>query len=80
MTPIDPVAMARRDLQKSLPKRFYKEARAGERDGAYALLLDGRPAKTPGRNAFAAPTLAAAEALAEEWERQADLIDPPKCR
>ena len=76
VTPIDPVAMARRDLQKSLPKRFYKEASAGERDGAFALLLDGRPAKTPGRNAFAAPTLAAAEALAEEWGRQAELIDP----
>ncbi len=25
--PIDPVAMARRDMNKALPKRFYKEAR-----------------------------------------------------
>jgi chaperone required for assembly of F1-ATPase len=74
--PIDPIAMARRDQQKALPKRFYKEAAAAERDGAYALLLDGRPAKTPGRNAFAAPTLAAAEALAQEWARQAEFIDP----
>jgi chaperone required for assembly of F1-ATPase len=76
VAPIDPVAMARRDLQKSLPKRFYKEASAAARGGAFALLLDGRPAKTPGRNAFAAPTLAAAQALADEWARQEEFIDP----
>jgi chaperone required for assembly of F1-ATPase len=76
LAPIDPVAMARRDQQRALPKRFYKEASAAARDGAFALLLDGRPAKTPGRNAFAAPTLAAAEALAEEWARQEEFIDP----
>ncbi|MGA2637979.1 ATP12 family chaperone protein [Methylocella sp.] len=76
VAPIDPIAMARRDLQKALPKRFYKEAAAAERDGTYALLLDGRPAKTPGRNAFAAPTLEAAQALAQEWARQAEFIDP----
>ncbi|MGB8899649.1 MAG: ATP12 family protein, partial [Methylocella sp.] len=29
----DPIAMARRDLNKALPRRFYKEASAGERDG-----------------------------------------------
>jgi chaperone required for assembly of F1-ATPase len=74
--PIDPVAMARRDLQKSLPKRFYKEATAEARDGAFALLLDGRPAKTPGRNPLALPTLAAAQAVAAEWSRQAEVIDP----
>jgi len=76
LAPIDPIAMARRDQQKSLPKRFYKEATAEERDGAFALLLDGRPAKTPGRNALAAPTLAAAQALAAEWNRQGEFIDP----
>jgi chaperone required for assembly of F1-ATPase len=74
--PIDPIAMARRDLQKALPKRFYKEARAAERDGAFALLLDGRPARTPSRNALALPSLAAAQALGAEWARQDDLIDP----
>lgn len=73
---IDPIAMARRDLQKTLPKRFYKEARAAERNGAFALLLDGRAAKTPTRNVLALPTLAAAQALAEEWARQDQFIDP----
>jgi chaperone required for assembly of F1-ATPase len=74
--PIDPLAMARRDLQKSLPKRFYKEASAEPLDGAFALLLDGRPAKTPAKNRLAAPTLAAAQDLAAEWARQEELIDP----
>jgi chaperone required for assembly of F1-ATPase len=73
---VDPVAMARRDLQKTLPKRFYKEASAAERDGAFALLLDGRPARTPTRNALALPSRAAGEALAAEWARQDGLIDP----
>ena len=46
---IDPVAMARRDLRKALPKRFYKSATAQWRDGAFVLTLDGKPARTPGR-------------------------------
>lgn len=74
--PIDPLAMARRDLQKSLPRRFYKEASAEPRDGAFALLLDGRPAKTPAKNPLAAPTLAAAQDLAAEWARQTEVIEP----
>ena len=31
---IDPVAMARRDQKKALPKRFYKEATSEWREGA----------------------------------------------
>ena len=73
---IDPVEMARRDLKKSLPKRFYKQAHFELREGAYALLLDGRPAQTPGRNRIALPTEAAARLVADEWQAQAELIDP----
>ena len=40
----DPIAMARRDLNKALPRRFYKEAVADERKGSFVLLLDGRTA------------------------------------
>ena len=73
---IDPVEMARRDLKKSLPKRFYKQAHFEWRDGAYALLLDGRPAQTPGRNRIALPTASAAQLVADEWQAQAQMIDP----
>jgi chaperone required for assembly of F1-ATPase len=72
----DPIAMARRDLNKALPRRFYKEAVAHERNGSFVLLLDGRAAKSPGGNDLALPTLAAARALAEEWAAQGEMIDP----
>jgi len=74
--PLDPVELARRDLTKALPKRFYKEAAAAERGGAFVLLLDGRAALTPARAALALPTRAAAEALAAEWAAQGETIDP----
>jgi chaperone required for assembly of F1-ATPase len=74
--PIDPTAMARRDMKKALPRRFYKEAKAEARDGAFAILLDGKPVKTPAKNALTLPTLAAAEAVAAEWQAQKDYIDP----
>jgi chaperone required for assembly of F1-ATPase len=72
----DPIAMARRDLNKALPRRFYKEVTVQQRDGTFVLLLDGRAAKTPGGNHFALPCLAAARALADEWSSQIETIDP----
>jgi chaperone required for assembly of F1-ATPase len=74
--PVDPIALARRDLRTALPRRFYAEARSEERDGAFVLLLDGRPAGTPAKNRLAVPTSAAGDALAAEWARQAEVIDP----
>ena len=60
------------------PKRFYAEATVDERDGAFALLLDGRGAKTPSKRALALPTRRAAEASAAEWNAQVDVIDPAR--
>lgn len=76
LPPVDPLAMARRDLNGSLPRRFYKEATAQEQDGAYAVLLDGKGARTPARNKLALPTPAAAKAVAGEWSTQGEFIDP----
>jgi chaperone required for assembly of F1-ATPase len=73
---IDPVEMARRDQRKALPKRFYREASAREENGAFVLVLDGRPARTPGRKPLALPTRDLAGALAAEWNAQVELIDP----
>jgi chaperone required for assembly of F1-ATPase len=72
----DPIAMARRDLKKALPGRFYKEVTVQQRDGTFVLLLDGRAAKSPGKNYLALPCLAAARALADEWSAQGETIDP----
>jgi chaperone required for assembly of F1-ATPase len=72
----DPIAMARRDLNKALLRRFYKEVTVQQRDGTFILLLDGRAAKSPGGNHLALPCLAAARALADEWSAQTESIDP----
>jgi chaperone required for assembly of F1-ATPase len=54
-------------------KRFYRNASVGE---GGRILLDGRPVKTPGRRDLAAPTAALAEAIADEWNGQDDIVDP----
>src|SRR5262249_24584178 len=70
----DPVSLARRGLNKALPRRFYKEAAAQLSDGAYVLFLDGRAAKTPAGNKLALPSLEAARALAAGWSAQTEWI------
>jgi chaperone required for assembly of F1-ATPase len=74
--PIDPVAMARRDLRRSVPARFYKEAAVVEADGHFALVLDGKPAFTPARKRLAVPSAAAAAAIAAEWNAQEKTLEP----
>lgn len=44
--------------------------------GQFRLRLDGRPARTPARNALAVPCRRIAAALEEEWNRQGERIDP----
>lgn len=57
-------------------KRFYKLATA-ERAGEGAVVrLDGRVLKTPAKADLRLPTLALAEAIAEEWRAQQDEIRP----
>ena len=53
-------------------KRFWKEARA--ENGA--VLLDGKPVRTPKRNALALPTRALADAIAAEWSAVGEELDP----
>lgn len=65
-----------RNTFRTLPKRFYKAATAAPHAHGFAVLLDGRGVKTPARQALVLPTLALAQALADEWERQVDVIDP----
>lgn len=73
---IDPVELARRDLKKGLPRRFWKLTSVEEADGRFALTLDGRRARTPAKNVLAVPSRALAEAMAAEWEAQGEYIDP----
>jgi chaperone required for assembly of F1-ATPase len=58
------------------PRRFWTEARAAPAEGGYAVELDGRAVKTPAKAALVVPSLALAEAIAAEWQAQAELVDP----
>jgi chaperone required for assembly of F1-ATPase len=53
-------------------RRFYKEVSII--DGA--ILLDGRPVRTPARASLTLPTAALAEAVAAEWQMQGEEIEP----
>jgi chaperone required for assembly of F1-ATPase len=64
-------------LRAPLPKRFYSAVTVGEgAGGAYQILLDGRPVRTPKKLLLEVPTKALAEAIAEEWSAQTERIDP----
>lgn len=60
---------------RQLPKRFYKHATISAQ-APFAVLLDGKPVKTPAKQDLAVPAQALATALADEWRNQADHIDP----
>ena len=51
-------------------KRFYKEVSVAHGVNGFAVLLDGKPVKTPGRRALALPTERLADAIAVEWQSQ----------
>ncbi len=72
----DPLRTVQKDMKRALPKRFYKEATVGPRDGAFAVLLDGRIVRTPAGGTLALPTEAAARLVAAEWAAQGESIDP----
>jgi len=74
--PLDPMEAARRGMRPNLRRRFYAAATTKPEEGAYAVLLDGRIVRTPARHALAAPTQALADAIAAEWQRQDEVIDP----
>jgi chaperone required for assembly of F1-ATPase len=76
--PLDPTESARRSMRPQLRRRFYERAEVVESGGAFGVVLDGRPVKTPARRLLAAPTRALAAALAAEWEAQRDVVDPAK--
>ena len=74
--PLDPNEAARQAMRPRLRRRFYEQVTVVEGHGGFAVVLDGRPVKTPARRALAAPIPALAEALAEEWRAQREQIDP----
>jgi chaperone required for assembly of F1-ATPase len=58
------------------PKRFWSDVTLGEDAGGHTVLLDGKPIRTPAKALLAMPTLPLAQAVAEEWARQEDVLQP----
>ncbi len=71
-----PMQAAQRGMRPPLPKRFYESVSVGEEDGAFTVLLDGKPIRTPAKRLFALPARALAEIAAREWQAQQGEIDP----
>jgi chaperone required for assembly of F1-ATPase len=67
---------AQANMRPQPVRRIYKAVEVREGDGRHALMLDGRRARTPGRNPLSATSRALMLEVAAEWERQPEIIDP----
>ena len=75
--PKDPMRAAQANMRPAGIRRFFKQASVGAAEGrGFALLLDGRRARTPAKKPLILPTRALAEAVAAEWAGQGATIDP----
>ena len=75
-SPLDPREASRKSSRTPLRKRFYTSAGVSEGPDGFAVTLDGKPIRTPGKNALVAPTRELAEAMASEWDAQKNDINP----
>jgi chaperone required for assembly of F1-ATPase len=57
-------------------KRFYKQASFAAAEGGYAVLLDGKPIRTPAKAKLVVKSRNLAEAMAAEWRAQTETIKP----
>jgi chaperone required for assembly of F1-ATPase len=57
-------------------RRFYRDVTIAPCEHGHGVLLDRRPLRTPAKHLLAAPTAALAEAIAAEWQEQAETIRP----
>ena len=71
----DPMQAAQAAMRPTAPRRFYKLVEVAPTDGGFAIRLDGRATRTPGKRPLAAPTRAVAEAIAAEWGAQGETIE-----
>jgi chaperone required for assembly of F1-ATPase len=74
--PLDPEEAVRQSTRTGQRKRFYASASVSETPDGFAILLDGKPVRTPSRNLLAAPSQEIAAMMAAEWQAQRDVIDP----
>ena len=78
LDPVDPAEKVRRATRPALKRRFYTSVGVVPEAAGFAIALDGRPVRTPARRPLAAPTQKLGDAIAAEWQAQAEIIDPAK--
>jgi chaperone required for assembly of F1-ATPase len=74
--PQDAMEAARSSMRQPLRRRFYEKATVEGGPEGFAVLLDGKPVRTPARRTLSAPCHALAEALAAEWDAQQEVVNP----
>lgn len=72
----DPIRRAQIQSKMPLPKRFYAAVSTAPRDGGHAVLLDGKPVRTPGRAVLILPSEGIARLVAAEFAAQSEEINP----
>ena len=72
----DGYGRAQKLVQRDLPKRFYTEVGVGTVGADFAVTLDGRTPRTPGRKPVVVPSEVLARAMAAEWAAQGERILP----
>ncbi|SFZ81157.1 Chaperone required for the assembly of the F1-ATPase [Devosia enhydra] len=72
----DGYGRAQKHIQQTFPKRFYAETGVAETPEGWAVTLDGKPMRTPGRKPVRVPTRALAETIATEWAGMGTHIMP----
>jgi chaperone required for assembly of F1-ATPase len=70
-----PLDAARRMSSPARQRRFYREATISRDDAGYALRLDGKAARTPGKKPLAVTHAGLAEAIRDEWQGQGEYLD-----
>lgn len=57
-------------------RRFWRNVAVSRVGAGFAVALDTRPVRTPGKAPLAVPSRALADAVAAEWAAQGDAVDP----
>jgi len=72
----DPVRRAQNQMKAPQAKRFYDKVGVEKVPEGFAVHLDGKPVRTPGKAVLLLPTEDAARLVADEFAAQNEKIDP----
>ncbi len=78
--PRDPMKAAQSGMKAALPKRFYERASIRGGEGGFRLLLDGKPALTPGRRPLPPQAAPSQRRSPPNGARRASASIRPTCR